>query len=303
VFCRFDFTNDEVTEGRIAKMSSDWLVASSPYAAGDKKLGEKPPTECELDFAVLRLSESVGDDSVEGTSRGWFHLTNAPLPEMNDAVLILQYPPQRPLSMSIGSVRESSTTFRIHYAASTTNGSSGSPVLSAALQLIALHHAGDPNWRHAAEFNQGIPVGLIKNWLDENRKDLAAQFNTQSRGSTRTPAVGGKKELLLEAGLAYDTKLWAQVSISLFLPAIILGAAIILRHSILGARVLPGLAALFLLAVLIIQLWSYSFAIWDAQRGAISDSLLVRRSFAFAGVLFTVLTVITSAWASGLIDH
>jgi hypothetical protein len=42
------------------------------------------------------------------------------------------------------------------------------------LSLVALHHAGDPNWSPGAEYNQGIPTGLVAAWLKKNAVDLQA---------------------------------------------------------------------------------------------------------------------------------
>ena len=72
--------------------------------------------------------------------------------------------------MSVGTViGYDALHLRIRYAASTMNGSSGSPVFASDLTLVALHHAGDPNWSRTAEYNQGVPIGLIKDWLTRLR--------------------------------------------------------------------------------------------------------------------------------------
>ena len=92
VICRFDlFTKGDV-EGRVARMSTNWLVASSPYAPGDGKLGAAPPTPQQLDFAILRLAEPAGADLVNGAMRGSIKFANVSRPVDDNVVLILQYP-------------------------------------------------------------------------------------------------------------------------------------------------------------------------------------------------------------------
>ena len=188
VICRFDWSPQSAQQGRSVKVSStDWLPAYSPYAPGDDKLGALAPTEKELDFAVLRLDSPVGDELIDGKPRGWFKINDARRPSKNDAVLIVQYPLDRPLSMSMGAVVDDDRdglAFRIHYAASTHEGSSGSPVFSSELELVALHHAGDPDADRPAEFNQGIPIGLIFRWLKKNKGDLFGQVHPDSLNSS-----------------------------------------------------------------------------------------------------------------------
>jgi hypothetical protein len=52
---------------------------------------------------------------------------------------------------------------RLRHDAKTLPGSSGSPCFNVDLQLVALHHAGDPqsNLQFKGEFNQAIPIGLV----------------------------------------------------------------------------------------------------------------------------------------------
>ncbi|MCK1412520.1 trypsin-like peptidase domain-containing protein [Bradyrhizobium sp. CW4] len=369
VICRFDSLTHPTQLDRSAKISSsDWLPAYSPYAPGDDKRGGQPPTENELDFAVLRLDQPIGTELIGGAPRGWFQITDAPRPSENDAVLILQYPLDRPLSMSIGAVldenRESCGP-RIHYAASTNNGSSGSPVFSAQLELVALHHAGDPDADRPAEFNQGIPIGLIYRWLKKNRKDLYQQFCTEpvnssvvtsSPGKTlavsqaapdvpssqplqpeeisssgdigaaqTTAASSDKQSLSIGSTSTYDRKsgilepkpspraehpLWRFLSIFL-MPAMIIVSSLALRHLNLEAQTIPdlpatliltipGLAASIILIILLAQLWGDSSLIWNGKQTGVP---LRGRGLPLAGVLFTVLAIIMSAWVLGLVSY
>ncbi|MEO0959669.1 MAG: hypothetical protein AAFY66_14595, partial [Pseudomonadota bacterium] len=51
---------------------------------------------------------------------------------------------------------------RVRYSANTKKGSSGAAVLNHKGALVAIHHAGDPNFAaELADYNQGIPIALI----------------------------------------------------------------------------------------------------------------------------------------------
>ncbi len=50
---------------------------------------------------------------------------------------------------------------RLRYTTNTEPGSSGSPCLSMDLDLVALHHLGDPR-QGGARYNQGIPIALVR---------------------------------------------------------------------------------------------------------------------------------------------
>jgi hypothetical protein len=77
-------------------------------------------------------------------------------------VLIVQHPGGTPLAMAIGKskgINENGARFR--YDADTLGGSSGSGVYDQKLDLVALHHAGDPQSSIRARYNQGIPIARI----------------------------------------------------------------------------------------------------------------------------------------------
>jgi hypothetical protein len=69
---------------------------------------------------------------------------------------------------------------RVRYTTTTQRGSSGSPCFSADWELIALHHAGDPNYpiKGKGAFNQGIPMSAIRGLLASH--NLAAAFGPAS---------------------------------------------------------------------------------------------------------------------------
>src|SRR5258706_313678 len=52
-------------------------------------------------------------------------------------------------------------------------GSSGSPCFDFDWALVALTHYGDPNYKHQASYNQGIPINKIRDRLARLNKDAA----------------------------------------------------------------------------------------------------------------------------------
>ncbi|AKJ08088.1 trypsin-like peptidase [Archangium gephyra] len=153
---RFDYVRDGA--GRVYALAPDWLVCDSPIT--------------ELDFALVRLAEPVGNEPLEGASgrsRGWLQ----PKPHtftLQEPLLILQHPSADHLKLGVGAVKQlQAAPQRIHYTTNTLAGSSGSPCFTLGWELVALHHAG------AASANQGVPMGAILARLTEQKKaDLLA---------------------------------------------------------------------------------------------------------------------------------
>ncbi|TCR60559.1 trypsin-like peptidase domain-containing protein [Bosea sp. BK604] len=162
--CVFDFSSHY--PDRIARLVQEkWLVKSSPYAAYDDGIDEEPPTIEQLDFAVLRMAEYVGQDTAEkGAPRGVIDIRNRKNYKPGDKIRVYQYAAGNQLAESHGDLLEA-PRFRMRYNASTDEGSSGSPVLDINLSVVALHHAGDPRRRTHAEYNQGVPIYLIADVL------------------------------------------------------------------------------------------------------------------------------------------
>jgi len=160
VVCRFNYANDTsgLSQGTPYGLAGGEQseVAESPYdkvadmaGKGDARL------DC-LDYALLRLRGPI-----EGARP--IPIKPGIAPSGKDLpVLIVQHPRGRPQALAIGKslgVTENGSRFR--YDADTLDGSSGSGVFNQKLELIALHHAGDPTAAIVAEFNQGIPISLI----------------------------------------------------------------------------------------------------------------------------------------------
>jgi len=168
--CRFDYARDVkgLGEGRVVSLAGGpgWIVAHSAYDETDLK-GVGTPAADHLDFALLRLAEAAGRDEMGGgLRRGTIPLREPKtLPSSSEPIFIVQHPMGRPLALAIGIVRDAVTNLRVRYDADTEGGSSGSGVFNQALELVALHHAGDPSSKIRAEYNQGIPIGLIVTML------------------------------------------------------------------------------------------------------------------------------------------
>jgi hypothetical protein len=182
VVCRFDYrrigdTTAERPGVTFALKAGDWNVAFSPWAEGDDKPGGKPPTKDELDYALLRLRDPAGasakgkDVPGVGEPRGHIRLpAAAAIPKKPAPMFLLQHPLGGPLKLAVGSTLDQVNDFRIRYSADSEAGSSGSPLFDSKLDLVGLHHASDPNFAHAAEYNQGIPIALIVNDLRDRDK-------------------------------------------------------------------------------------------------------------------------------------
>jgi len=175
--CRFDYKKArngvEVHPGTVFPFADDWLVDFSPYSQADTKPDSiAQASNEELDYALVRLkpdskglsvglAPSGGFDNAQ--ARGYFTLPN-PQPEVKQGttVVIAQHPDGEPLKLAMDS-SGITTVFenRYRYSTNTESGSSGSPVFNGLLQLIALHHAGDPNFKRLAHYNQGVPIQLV----------------------------------------------------------------------------------------------------------------------------------------------
>jgi hypothetical protein len=183
VGCRFDYkllSDGSRSEGTVARLNQgNWQVDSSPYsqAEADSQPDRVPPKADELDFALVRLSRPVGSEPAEKNAianapkRGWIEIPSQPsVPEKNMPLMIAQHPDGSPMKLAfdtdsvIGLTREGR---RVRYTTNTERGSSGSPCFDIDWTLVALHHMGDPAWKRVPEYNQGIPIGLIRQRLVE----------------------------------------------------------------------------------------------------------------------------------------
>lgn len=165
------------------KMAATWLVDSAPYDTVDLTLeGGTLPDPQSLDFAILRLAEPIGrkPSNPKGTSdmteppRGWIIV---PTDEAGltppGSVMIVQHPSGKPMELALGGnglIGLNGNGTRVRYRTNTAHAASGSPCFDLNWNLIAVHHAGDPNYAlaHTAQWNQGIPFHLIAARLKKN---------------------------------------------------------------------------------------------------------------------------------------
>jgi hypothetical protein len=170
--CRFDYALEASGEnlGKEEGLAPEdaWLADFSTFSAFDPGDQGGLPNPNELDYALLRLANKVGDDDIPDVGkRGWVRASTVPaMPEPGDIIFIAQHPKGEPLKLAVGAViKRNGNDSRVRYDANTDYGSSGSPCFDAKLDLVALHHGGDPASGKLAEFNQGIPMGSIVTYL------------------------------------------------------------------------------------------------------------------------------------------
>ncbi len=159
IVCRFGYARDAngLDEGTPYNLAAGdaWTLDASPFDTVDTG-GAGIASASNLDYAVLRLASPLTD---------WKPIrvaANIALPNADLPVLIVQHPAGTPQALAIGkSLGTNENGSRFRYDADTLGGSSGSPVFNQRLELVALHHAGDPRSEIRAAYNQGIPIGLI----------------------------------------------------------------------------------------------------------------------------------------------
>jgi V8-like Glu-specific endopeptidase len=188
VCLRFDYKvggdGVAVEKGTVYKLASDWLCDSSPASPLDEQvLPHADPNPDELDYAILAVDGTPGDDPVGGatndpkpTARGWIKVP-APVYDFskNPALYIVQYPDGKPMQVAIDSqaiVEVTGNETRVRYTTITEPGSSGSPCFGPDWEWIALHHSGDPKYYKGEKpmYNEGIPVAAICALLKQRGK-------------------------------------------------------------------------------------------------------------------------------------
>jgi Trypsin-like peptidase domain/Effector-associated domain 1 len=168
VICRFDFRTGENAQAAMVlkqyKLGAEPILAKSPYGQSDLT-GTGEPGANELDYAILRLAESVGLGRNE-KPRGWFTLAaDTPVVALHDFVLIPQHAEGHALSVAWGSVVSfPAAGNRLRYDVTTRPGSSGAPCFTADLEIVGLHHAAEA--KANPTYNQAVPLWLIARDLD-----------------------------------------------------------------------------------------------------------------------------------------
>jgi hypothetical protein len=168
--CRFDYVRQpdgSVQSGQLVKLHSDGCLSWSAY--GEAEVTRNPesplPTEDQLDYALLRIADAVGTQSIDGTNRGWVVLPSSPPPTTeNSPLLIVQHPDGTPMKLALDTqaiIGHNQNGTRLRYRTNTDPGSSGSPCFTMDWEAVALHHYGDPKWADPL-FNQGVPIDLVR---------------------------------------------------------------------------------------------------------------------------------------------
>jgi len=148
----FTGTVIEGTQHEIAR--NDWLVSYSPVR--------------DLDVALIRLAEKVGETETDGTQRGWVDLCEAnhqPLP--GTAVAIMQHPEGGPLKIAMSTdavIRLDPNLQRLFYRTDTLPGASGAPCFDIDWRFLAMHRGH--SFEHG-NYNEGIPIAAIADWLQK----------------------------------------------------------------------------------------------------------------------------------------
>jgi len=171
---RFDYRTGPSPQGVEVKLagatqaSMPWLLAHSPYSPGEAaaKPDRPPPKPGELDYALLKLARPVGSEATDAGPRGWIDVPSTQPPVVGlPMLLILQHPMREPLQLALDTHPRCALVHdgrRVRYWVNTEGGSSGAPVFDKDWKLVALHHYGDPAWVKPPEYNQGVPIGLIR---------------------------------------------------------------------------------------------------------------------------------------------
>lgn len=171
--CRFDYQrleNGTRQQGTAVALHADGCIDSSPFSPAE--LTQNPdtplPTPDQLDYALLRLAKPMGSEN----TRGWIDMTKAAGTLSSGApLLIVQHPDGAPMKLALDTdsiIKYNGNNTRLRYATNTESGSSGSPCFTMDWELVALHHFGDPAWNNVPQYNQGIPILLIRDRINSN---------------------------------------------------------------------------------------------------------------------------------------
>ncbi len=177
IVCRFDYaaTSKGTSAGIEVSLADDWCIDASPPSPFELGIGDEGPTNQTLDYALIRLSKSIGNDQTitTGETRGWVKISKEqPLPPQHSIIFVIQHPAGLPIKLAVGDLTgKSDDTFRIFHSANTEPGASGSIILNAKLEPIALHHAGDLLYNRGIigtpKKNQAVPLDKILSKLIE----------------------------------------------------------------------------------------------------------------------------------------
>jgi len=178
---RFDYRRAAdgtvVNPGTEFSLADNWLIVARPPSPVDFRPDPdwQLPAADELDFAVLRVRGAPGWERVgrsgqveDSPIRGWVDRVAADGFAAGNPLFLLQHPAGAPLKLAFGqSSGLNANGTRLRHQVNSEGGSSGSPCLNASLELVGLHHAGDPNFdpNHKPTYNSAIPAQAILDYL------------------------------------------------------------------------------------------------------------------------------------------
>jgi hypothetical protein len=157
----------------VTAVKEKWLVHARPLLEGDGTSKCQPPQNNELDYAVFRITQPLGERPIRksgGAVRGWIpleHIAN-PLPA-NARLIVFQHPQGVAQQFDIGEFSRPAVNMqRLWYSVSAAKGSSGGATVCVEDgKLLALHNAEveNPPALPNEKLNQGVPIDLIANDL------------------------------------------------------------------------------------------------------------------------------------------
>lgn len=117
--------------------------------------GVPPSGDAELDWALIELDSDVADRTPVALA------SDAGLVE-GDTLFIVQHPSRLPKQFSMHWRAVTAVLDRhVQYVVDTQRGSSGAPVFNERVELVAIHHRGQPAGREGLLCNQGVLIGPI----------------------------------------------------------------------------------------------------------------------------------------------
>lgn len=166
-------------------------------------------TSLELDFSLVAVAPQAAE-GVELASYGYIELlAGSGKALVGESVSIIQHPSGAQKTIAVRSNHVSDVFDRfIHYSTDTEPGSSGSPVLSDAWEVVALHHAGVPNPNGRGYVaNEGIRISSIMAHLAALQASLPAEQQAILRSMLDNQPVlsaPGETEIVTLERSSYD---------------------------------------------------------------------------------------------------
>ena len=168
-------------------------------------INDPMPTEDQLDYALLRLNQPVGEMQPPGRvlqRRGWIDLWDTPWDSQpppaegaivlakDNRVIVIQHPLGAPQVYAARKfIGDNALHTRMRYEYMTAAGSSGSPCLTEEYKLFALHHLGDPSW-NAVAASQGVPIKLIRQRIARNNTASIPKYDVLADARLQAPWSG-----------------------------------------------------------------------------------------------------------------